>query len=157
MVTSRYQFMNLKFVYLSKKHANRTPTFGNSSGIQKRLQKRFRYDLDFSCWTSHGKNICFTEIFCNHPEKGGKMSQKQSTSACTRINIHSEIGKENKARILKSYNLLIFTIKPPPKRWNDDENETLHWIMRWGWMRWKRNLALNNEMRMNEMKMKPCI
>ena len=39
MVTSRYQFMNLKFLYLSKKHANRTPTFGNSSGIQKRLQK----------------------------------------------------------------------------------------------------------------------
>ena len=31
-----------------------------------------------------------------HPEKGGKMSQKQSTSACTRIRIHSEMGKENK-------------------------------------------------------------
>ena len=73
------------------------------------------------------------------------MSQKQSTSACTCINIHSEIGKENKARISKSYNLLIFTIKPPPKRWNDDENETLHWIMRWGWMRWKWNLSLNND------------
>ena len=43
------------------------------------------------------------------------MSQKQSTSACTHINIHSEIGKENKARISKSYNLLIFTIKPPQK------------------------------------------
>ena len=43
------------------------------------------------------------------------MSQKQSTSACTRINIHSEIGKENKAHISKSYNLLIFTIKPPQK------------------------------------------
>ena len=66
-------------------------------------------------WTSHGNNICFTEIFCNHPEKGGKMSQKQSTSACTHIHIHSEIGKENKARILKSYNLLIFTIKLPQK------------------------------------------
>ena len=35
MVTSRYQFKNLKFVYLIKKHANRTPTFGNSSGIHK--------------------------------------------------------------------------------------------------------------------------
>ena len=66
-------------------------------------------------WTSHGNNICFMEIFCNHPEKGGKMSQKQSTSACTHIHIHSEIGKENKARILKSYNLLIFTIKLPQK------------------------------------------
>ena len=55
------------------------------------------------------------EIFCNHPEKGGKMSQKQSTSACTRINIHSEIGKGNKARISKSYNLLIFTKKNPKR------------------------------------------
>ena len=26
-----------------------------------------------------------------------------------------------------------------------DENETLHWIMRWGWMRWKQNLAFNND------------
>ena len=67
-------------------------------------------------WTSHGNNICFTEIFCNHPEKGGyKMNQKQSTSACTCIHIHSEIGKENKVCISKSYNLLIFTINPPPK------------------------------------------
>ena len=70
------------------------------------------------------------------------MSQKQSTSACTRIHIHSEIGKENKARISKSYNLLIFTIKLPQK----DEM-----------MMKTKNLALNNEMRMNEMKTKPCI
>ena len=26
-----------------------------------------------------------------------------------------------------------------------DENETLHWIMIWGWMRWKWNLAFNND------------
>ena len=83
---------------------------------RKDCRRQFRYDLDFSlAWTSHGKNICFTEIFCNHPEKGGKMSPKKSTSACTRIHIHSEIGKENKARISKSYNLLIFTIKLPQK------------------------------------------
>ena len=43
------------------------------------------------------------------------MSQKQSTSACTHIRIHSEIGKENKLAFRKSYNLLIFTINPPPK------------------------------------------
>ena len=104
--------MNLKFLYPSKKHANRTPTFGNSSGIQKRLQKAVQVRPQFLL---PGKNVCFTEIFCNHPEKGGKMSQKQSTSACTRINIHSEIGKGNKARISKSYNLLIFTLKPPKK------------------------------------------
>ena len=39
MVMSGYQFMNLKFVHLSKKHANRTPTFGNGFSIQKILQK----------------------------------------------------------------------------------------------------------------------
>ena len=39
MVMSGYQFMNLQFVHLSKKHANRTPTFGKGSGVQKILQK----------------------------------------------------------------------------------------------------------------------
>ena len=43
--------------------------------------------------TSHGNNICFTELFVTILKRGGKMSQKQSTSACTRIRIHSEIGK----------------------------------------------------------------
>ena len=57
------------------------------------------------------------------------MSQKQLTSACTRIHIHSEMGKENKAHISKLYHLLIFTIKRPQK----DE------------MRWKQNLAFNND------------
>ena len=47
-----------------KKHASWTPTFGNSSGIQKRLQKAVQVRLWFSlAWTSHGNNICFTEIF----------------------------------------------------------------------------------------------
>ena len=55
-----------------------------------------------------------------------KMSQKQSTSACTRIHIHSEIGKENKACISKSYNLLIFTIKLPQKDEMMMKTETLH-------------------------------
>ena len=44
------------------------------------------------------------------------MNQKQSTSACTRIGIHSEMGKENKLAFQKSYHLFIFTIKTPPKR-----------------------------------------
>ena len=26
-----------------------------------------------------------------------------------------------------------------------DENETLYWIMIWGWMIWKRSLAFNND------------
>ena len=74
-----------------KKHANRTPTFGNGFGIQKRLQKAVQVSSILP-W----KQYLFYGTFCNHPEKGGKMSQKQSTSACTRIRIHSEIGKENK-------------------------------------------------------------
>ena len=31
------------------------------------------------------ETISVLRNFCNHPEKGGKMSQKQSASACTRI------------------------------------------------------------------------
>ena len=26
-----------------------------------------------------------------------------------------------------------------------DENKAMHWIMKWGWMRWKQNLAFNND------------
>ena len=26
-----------------------------------------------------------------------------------------------------------------------DENKTLCWIMRWGWMTWKQSLAFNND------------
>ena len=45
-----------------KKHANRTPTFGNGFGIQKRLQKAVQVSSILP-WTSHGKNICFMELF----------------------------------------------------------------------------------------------
>ena len=62
------------------KHANRTPTFGKGFGIWKILQNA----VQVSPWTSQGNNICITE-FCNHPEKGGQVNQKQSASSCTRI------------------------------------------------------------------------
>ena len=56
--------------------------------------------------------------------------------------IHSEMGKENK---LTFTNYIIYLYLQQKKIPQKDE------------MRWKRNLALNNEMRMNEMKTKPCI
>ena len=56
--------------------------------------------------------------------------------------IHSEMGKENKLAFRNYIIYLYLQQKSPPQK---DE------------MRWKQNLALNNEMRMNEMKMKPCI
>ena len=55
--------------------------------------------------------------------------------------IHSEMGKENKIAF-RNYIIYLNIYNKPPQK---DE------------MRWKQNLALNNEMRMNEMKMKPCI
>ena len=62
--------------------------------------------------------------------------------------IHSEMGKENKLAF-RNYIIYLNIYKifktNPPKRMKWDENETLHWIMRWGWMRWKQNLALNND------------
>ena len=68
------------------------------------------------------------------------MSQKQSASACT-CRIHSEMGKEKQVHL----EIISFIYIYNKKKTQKDE------------MRWKRNLALNNEMRMNEMKMKPCI
>ena len=70
--------MNLQFVHLSKKHANRTPyrkwhtenTTEGGSSIPLGLAK---------------ETISVLRNFCNHPEKGGQMSQKQSASPCTRI------------------------------------------------------------------------
>ena len=64
----------------------------------------------------------FYGTFCNHPEKGGKMSQKQSTSACTRIRIHSEIGKENKLAFRKSYNANPLETYPTGDRPNGEGN-----------------------------------
>ena len=91
MVTSGYQFMNLKFVHLSKKHANRTPTFGNGFWhTENNAEGGSSIPLILAKET-----ISVLRNFCNHPEKGGKMSQKQSASACTR-RIHSELGIENK-------------------------------------------------------------
>ena len=42
-----------------KKDANRTPTFGNGFGIQKRLQTAVQVSSILP-WTSHRNNICFT-------------------------------------------------------------------------------------------------
>ena len=54
--------------------------------------------------------------------------------------IYSEMGKENK---LAFRNYIIYLQTKKRMKW--DENKTLHLIMRWGWMRWKRNLAFNND------------
>ena len=69
--------MNLQFGHLSKNMP--TPTFGNGSGIQKIPQKVVQVS------PLAKETISVLRNFCNHPEKGGKMSQKQSASACTRI------------------------------------------------------------------------
>ena len=55
--------------------------------------------------------------------------------------IYSEMGKENKVACRK----LSFIYKKNKKEMKWDENKALHWIMRWGWMRWKQNLAFNND------------
>ena len=55
--------------------------------------------------------------------------------------IHSEMGKENKLTF-RNYIIYLYLQQKTPQK---DE------------MRWKQNLALNNEMRMNEMKTKLCI
>ena len=63
------------------------------------------------------ETISVLQNFCNHPEKAGKKSQKQSASAYTH-RIHSEMGKENKLAF-RNYTiylyLFIFTTKKTQK------------------------------------------
>ena len=86
--------MNLKFVYLSKNMPTEHQHLVMVLAYRKDCRRRFKYQV--SCPGLAWKEYLFYGTFCNHPEKGGKMSQKLSTSACTRIRIHSEMGKENK-------------------------------------------------------------
>ena len=52
----------------------------------------------------------------------------------------SNLQKENRRSHVKMYK---FIFKKEKMKW--DENETLCWIMRWGWMTWKWSLAFNND------------
>ena len=54
----------------------------------------------------------------------------------------SDIHKHNRRSHVKLHNILLFLFFKKEK-WNET--------------RWERNLVLNNEMRMNDMKTKPCI
>ena len=58
--------------------------------------------------------------------------------------LKSDIRKHNRRSHVKLHNILFFLFfkKDEMKR---DENETLCWIMRWGWMTWKWSLAFNND------------
>ena len=53
----------------------------------------------------------------------------------------SDICKHNRRSHVKLHNILFYLLKK--KKWNET--------------RWEQNLVLNNEMRMNDMKTKPCI
>ena len=109
---------------------------------RKYRRRQFKYPP----WTSQGNNIWIME-FCNHPEKGGQMSQKQSASPCTAFWSGFILKWEKKTSLhVEMYHLsFIYKQKKTRKEIKWDENETLHWIMRWGWMRWKWNLAFNND------------
>ena len=81
MVMSGYQFMNLQFVHLSKNMPTEHQLLVTVLAYRKYCRRQFKYP---PC-TSQGNSIYVSRNFCNHPEKGGKMSQKQSASACTHI------------------------------------------------------------------------
>ena len=76
--------MNLKFVYLSKNMPTEHQHLVMVLAYRKDCRRRFKYPP----WTSQG----------NHPEKGGKMSQKQSASACTCILVIFILKWEKKTR-----------------------------------------------------------
>ena len=58
---SRYQFKNLKFVYLSKNMPTEHQLLVTVLAYT-RLQKAVQVSSILP-WTSHGNNICFTELF----------------------------------------------------------------------------------------------
>ena len=61
MVMSRYQYMNLKFVYLSKNMPTEHQLLVTVLAYT-RLQKVVQVSIILP-WTSQGNNICFTEHF----------------------------------------------------------------------------------------------
>ena len=72
--------MNLKFVHLSKNMPTEHQHLVMVLAYRKYCRRQFKYPLGLAKET-----ISVLQNFCNHPEKGGKMSQKQSASACTCI------------------------------------------------------------------------
>ena len=128
-----------------KKHANRTPTFGNGFGIQKRLQKVVQVSSILP-WTSQGNNICFMELFVTILKRVVKWAKNNLLEHVPAFWSYSFWnGKKKTSSHLKIISFIHIYNKKPPKRMKWDENETLHWIMIWGWMRWKQNLAFNND------------
>ena len=59
MVTSGYQFMNLKFVHLSKNMPTEHQNLVTVLAYRKYCRRRFKYPP----WTSQGNNICIMELF----------------------------------------------------------------------------------------------
>ena len=57
------------------------------------------------------------------------------------IPVHIQLQSPERKQKIICKNLFIF--KKEKMKW--DENETLCWIMRWGWMTWKWSLAFNND------------
>ena len=59
--------------------------------------------------------------------------------------LKSNIRKHNRRSHVKLHNILFYFyfFKKEKMKW--DDNETLCWIMRWGWMTWKQSLAFNND------------
>ena len=55
----------------------------------------------------------------------------------------SDIRKHSRRSDVKLPNFLF--LKQRKNEMKRDENETLCWIMRWGWMTWKWSLAFNND------------
>ena len=109
------------------KHANSTPTFGKVLVYRRYCRRQFKS----SPWTRQGNNIWITE-FCNHP---GWSNELKTICIITMYlhfgHIYSEMGKENKLTC-RNFIFIIY-LQTKNKKWNE--------------MRWKRNLALNKEMR----------
>ena len=143
MVTSGYQFMNLKFVYLSKNMPTEHQHLVMVLAYRKDCRRQFKYQL--SCPGQAKERISvFTELFVTILKRVVKWAKNNLLQHVPTFIFILKWEKKTSSHFEIISFINIYN-KTPPKGWNDDENETLHWIMRWGWMRWKGNLAFNND------------
>ena len=122
MVMSGYQFMNLQFVHLSKNMPTEHQLLAKVLAYRKYHRRWFKYPLGLTKET-----ISVLWNFCNHPEKGGQMNQKQSTSVCTHILVAFILKWEKKTSL--HLEIISFIYPKKPQKYE----------MRWEW-----NLAFNN-------------
>ena len=101
-----------------KKHTNRTPTFGNGFGIQKRLQKAVQVSSILPL-TSQVKNICFTELFVTILKRVVKWAKNNLLQHVPAFVFILKWEKKTSSDFEIISFIHIYNKTPPAKGWNE--------------------------------------